>query len=210
MKKIISSLLLSLLIFSLTCTSAYASKPNKPDVIYAPATESTINGTPESQVISPMWVSSPIFDSYNDSTPSHVDFFKLIASSYVDNRSNSTPYQNTLTITNSASQGSEWSGSVSFSGSVRTGMLGEIGTQVSGGVTEFKETNEAVGASGTMTIPAYKQGRNEAYYGGISSNGTLYYHVYDDNNGRNIYYSTPVNCKVHKEYLDVNFKPVIW
>lgn len=57
------------------------------------------------------------------------------------------------------------------------------------------EVNEAVGVSGQMTVPAYKQGRNEAYYGGMSSKGTLYYHVYDDNNGQNIYYSTAVSCE---------------
>jgi hypothetical protein len=210
MKKRFSMILSLLVIFSLACTCAYAAGKTNPDVTYAPATETTINGIPESNLIQPNWVSSPIFDSYSASSPGHIDFFKLIASSYVDNRSSSTPYVNKLTITQSTSQGSEWSGSVSFTGEIKAGMLGKIGTQVSGGVKESRETNEAVGASGQMTVPAYKQGRNEAYYGGMSSSGTLNYHIYDDYDGQNHYYSVPVNCKVHKKYLDVNFKPVIW
>lgn len=210
MKKNFSLVFSFLLIFALLCSSAYASQKVKPVVTYAPATESTINGIPESQLIAPNWVSPPMFDSYSASSPSHVDFFKLIASSYVDNRSNPSPYVNTLTINQSAKQGSEWSGSVSLNGEIKAGMIGKISTQVSGGVKEYREVNEAVGVSGQMTVPAYKQGRNEAYYGGMSSSGTLYWHIYDDYDGQNHYYSTPVNCKVHKNYLDVNFKPVIW
>lgn len=198
------------LVFSLISTCAFAAQKNKPVVTYAPSTESIINGIPESQLVQPQWVSSPIYDDYNPSSPTHVNFFKLIVSTYVDNRTNPNPYVLENSITQSSKQGSEWNGSVSFSGSIKSGMLGEISTQVSGGVKEYRETNEAVGCKGIMTVPAYKQGRNEAYYGGMSSAGTLTYHIYDDYDGQNHYYSIPVNCKVHKEYLDVGFKPVVW
>ncbi len=210
-KKLSLALATVLLFTGLITSTALAEKKPKTIIEYAPAEESLINGVPESELISPMWVSEPEFLGYSAGSPSTITFFKLIASSYVDNRSNPNPFHLVLNITQSTAKGSEWSGSVKFNASIKTGILGEVGLQVSGGVKETREVNEAVGISGSTDIPPYKQGQIEAYYPGISSSGNLTYRIYDSCSDTGyIDYTKPITAKVHKEALEVNFKPIVW
>lgn len=207
MKKV----LLMILIVTLSIVPIFAEvKQNKGTgiITVAPATQTTVNGKVSDDTITNRAITlGPFFKSYSG-TNSTIAFFKLIGSSYNDNRNSTTPFVINYLISSSASQGSEFSGSITLSGEMKASVVAKIGASVQGGCTLTKSTNSAVGISGTMTVPAKKQGRLEAYYAGISSGGTLYY--YTDTDGVITNKSTPLTAKVHLVPNTVNFKSVVY
>jgi len=161
----------------------------------APATESTINGIPESQIIKPMDVFVQNFVSYNQNSYVTIDRFKSIVTFDHDNTRNSQPYTMTVTVSNSTSQASEWGGSITFTAGIKMGILGSVNTAV--GIThkDTRTTNEAVGASGSTVVPAYKTGHIKFWYKGRSTGGTLTYSQYFTQDPTNIVYGTvPVSA----------------
>ncbi|NQX57514.1 hypothetical protein [Paenibacillus qinlingensis] len=207
-KKIATSLLAVAIILPLGQeVFAAEATPNQPGLVESvtPATPSLINGVPQSR-FTPFAQYGPYFDSYNPTAaPTRIEQFQEIVRYTHDNSLNNQAFQMSASIQQSTSKGSEWYGEVAFSGEIKAGILGKIGTQVSGGVKETRSTNEAVGVSGgPLNVPAYQRGEIVFYYAGRTSGGTLNYKMYDDTIGGYLYYSKPVSVKVHPTILDVH------
>lgn len=206
--------ILLFLVVSITCCLpmpifAESSRTNIPVPIesVSPATQTTVNGIPDMDINPRAITLGPFFKSYSGQN-STINYFKKIGSTYVDNRNNSTPFILTYNVSRSEEQGSEFSCSLTLSGEMKLSVVANVGASVTGGCTLTKKTNEAVGVSGTMTVPVGKQGRLEAWYGGISTNGTIYYYYDVDGVIKNG--SKPLSAKIHNQQLVVNFKPVTY
>lgn len=66
-------------------------------------------------------------------------------------------------------------------------------------------TNEAVGVSAWMTVSPFRTGHIEAYWGGESANGTLFWDMYYGGTYQSTQ-SAPVGAFVHTSYFDVSFR----
>jgi len=175
--------------------------------VVSPPTESTINGIPESQIIRPMDVLvGPVFDSYTPNTVYGINKFKLIAHYTHDNSRNTTSFPMTVTITHSTQQGSEWTGSVTFTGEIKLGILAKVGATVGGSYKEYRSTNEAVGIQGgPLIIEPGKVGHIKMYYKGYATGGTLRTYLYfTQNPDIKGYTDTIINAKFYpSDYVDV-------
>ncbi|QTH42046.1 hypothetical protein J4772_31820 [Cohnella sp. LGH] len=207
--KIIIKLGVIALILSLPLSAQASPKYNFNEIVY-PSTETTINGVPESEIIRPMDVlAGPYFDSYtpDPSSQVRVPMFRQIASFSHDNTRNSQPFPMSVTITNSTSQGSEWTGSVSFTGEIKAGIFAKISATVGGSYKETRTTNEAVGmTAGPLSVPAYKTGYINVWYAAQKSGGTLRTYTYNTQNPSVRYYTNhQVITKVFKaDYVDLH------
>lgn len=205
MKKTISIIMILMI---MTTTVAFAAKDKgeefirKPEV--APATESTINGIPESDIVKTLDISGPYFDSYNPTSYQIVNKFKYIGKVVGDNRLGQEPLLIEFSVSRSTSQGSEWTGSASFTAEVKSGIIAKMSATGGYQHKEYRETNEAVGASGKCTVPKQQRVDLEALYLGRASGGTLRTKYFDDNYGWS-YMNTPINVKVHPKTLEVEF-----
>lgn len=187
----------------------------KPIVTYAPEQPSLVNGVVEDPKggyvpFDPPIYTDPVFVSYSPTTQTDVTYFKLIGSTYVDNRTNPNPFILKFKVERSERVGSEWSGSVKFTEEIKLGIMGKMSVEAGISVKEYREINEAVGVEGQMTVSPRKQGRLEAYYGGRSSRGSLVYDQYDSYTGKTTRYTVGVDVQVHPTQLVVNFKPNEW
>lgn len=181
------------------------------NVEYAPPQETLINGIPESELkhsgdISPLgyWEWENRNHRYDPNHVTKVQYFKLIAEVSAFNPSYATPAPLALTVQQSSMVGSEFSGNVSFTVEVKNAILGGIQAEAGVGVKEYREVNEAVGATYTIYISPRRKGFIQAYWGGQSSSGTLFWDVYHYGE----YYSTSstgVGATVHSTYFHVNF-----
>lgn len=130
--------------------------------------------------------------------------FKLIATTTYTNYG-TAPYKLTLNITQSAAVGSEFSGSVEFTVEAKSAILGGVSARAGVGVKETRSTNEAVGASAEFYVSPGRKGFLEAYWGGESANGTLFWDTYYGGTYQSTQ-SAPVGAFVHTSVFDVNFK----
>lgn len=151
----------------------------RPEVIYAPPEGTIINGVEEGSVnlqdeISPMVIDydHPVFINYISDYSQEIDYYKLIAKTSYKNQS-PTPELMELEITRSSSSSSTFNGDVTFTGSIQTGILNKVKTEIGFGLSLTKGTNAAVGYRFENTVPAGKTGYIEAYWGGVESGGTL-------------------------------------
>ncbi|MCY9664963.1 hypothetical protein M5X11_08340 [Paenibacillus alginolyticus] len=178
------------------------------NVVTSPATETTVNGIPESQLMTTQDVTiGPYFDSYTPNSNSTVLKFKKIASYSHDNSRNSTEFPMEVSITYSTSQGSEWSGSISFTGEIKAGIFAKLGATIGGGYKDARSTNEAVGIKGgPLKVPAYKWGYIDMWYKGQATGGLL--RTYTQNTADlsvKYYKDTLINATVFKsDYVDVH------
>lgn len=209
--KVISGLLVGLLISGISAPPSFAKQPSEPTVNYAPPQGTIVNGVEEkSGNVNAQLVdyNNPVFVSYSSNNNSTIQYFKYIAGTSWDNTRSSSSFPLTLTIQRSNSSGSEFSGSVTFNGSVKAGIIGQLNVEVQGGAKETRATNEAVGWTfGPLVIPPYKTGGIDSYWEGTYSYGTLgvkYPDTYSPTGYTPTQYSQ-VNVSVHKnEYQKIN------
>ncbi|SHO48207.1 hypothetical protein [Anaerocolumna xylanovorans] len=173
--KVVALMMAGIMLFTLNGITAFAKENESQTRSWvAPVTETTQNGIPESQIITPYDVIiGPYFSSYNYNVTSKVDKFKTIATFSHNNKYGSGPAVMNGVVTNSTSQGSEWSGNVSFTGEIKAGILADIKTQVGVGYKDSRSTNEAVGYSLSYTVPKGKVGHIDLYYRGTKVGGTV-------------------------------------
>lgn len=183
-----------------------AAAPSKTSVTVFPATESTVNDVPESQIIRPMDVmAGPYFYSYNPNTNSINNKFKPIVQYDQDNSRNSGSVTMSVSVQKSTTQGSEWGGNVEFTGEIKAGILGAVSTKIGGSYKQTRSTNEAVGASASMTVSPGKIGHIKFWYKGRTTGGSLRTYTYNTANPSVRYYlDTPINATFYSaDYLDV-------
>ncbi len=202
-RKFFMMILVFTLGFSIT-VSAFPNKSKSINMSVYPPTESTINGIPESQLISPKVVFPWIFDYYDPDNNSVNQKFKEIVQFNHDNTGNSTIYNMTVTVSSSESQGSEWSGNVEFTASVKAGIFAGVEAQTGTGYKEYRSTNEAVGVSGSMDVLPGKYGHIRFWYEGETTDGTLVYYRYNDYTEEKEYMYKDVDATFYSsDYLDV-------
>lgn len=163
-----TSLCITLVVASLFL-SIYASAASAPihktTVWVAPETETLINGIPESQT--PMVtdvIMGPYFYRYDYNQKTTVDKYRHIAHFSHDNRLNKLSEQMEAQITNSASQGAEWSGNVEFTAEIKKKIIESLKGTLGISYKETRTTNEAVGYKVVHTVPAGKVGHINLYY----------------------------------------------
>jgi len=207
MKKRLIILLTVASLTILSSQSAFAKKDKEVNeevvAVVAPATPTLVNGVPEQETFSTM-SSGQMFHSYSPNTPTRVEKFREIVKFTHDNSLSSTSYNMSVSITQSQSQGSEFYGEITFSAEVKAGIFQAVGGQITGGVKETRSYNEAVGVSGSLTVPAYKKGEIIFYYAAVGTNGTLTMKTYHSSLGSYTYQNYAINAKIHKNYLDVH------
>lgn len=209
MKRIFRTLVALSLVVLLTGGSVLSAASAKPKLYVAPPTESTINGIPESQVCEPMGIMGPpIFVDYAQSSGYYTPWFRLIARTSFDNRNGTSAVPLTLNITHSTQQGSEWYISLSITAEFKTSFRAKLGATVGGGYKETRSTNEAVGCSTTIQVPAGTHRGVEAFWGGQNTNGTVYYKRVDTGSltGYTPVFAVPMGAFVHTQHVDVNFR----
>lgn len=206
LRKLVSVALALSLMAPVGLSSVSAAEVNKGLVErVAPASPSYINGIPENELIQPLSSSGPFFHEYkSNSTPSRVEKFREIVYYTHDNSRSSTPFNMTARVEQTRSVGSEWYGNVSFSKEVKAGILAAVSVEVSGGVKETRSENEALGVSGSMTVPAYKHGKLTFYYAARSTQGTVKLKTWYDSLGSYVYTDVPISAKIHPTILDVH------
>lgn len=124
-------LLLSSLMFFLVNPTVKAEEQEE-IITYEPPQETLINGIKESQVPNPRIIGydKPIFVNYKPNAGAKTVYkFKKIASVVWNNTRGSSPHPITLSIQSSSKVGSEFNGSVKFTGEIKDGILGKIGTE---------------------------------------------------------------------------------
>ncbi|WP_433751060.1 hypothetical protein [Paenibacillus amylolyticus] len=175
---------------------------------YYPGDETTINGIPESEIITTQDVIVTKFVSYKPNYKTRVPEFKKIVSFSHDNTRSTTPADQVVSITKSSSVGSEFSGSISFSGEIKAGIFGGLKNEYSIGYKETRATNEAVGASTKATVPAKKWGYIDMFYAGTQNGGGLTYYTYSTANpDKKAYNTITINAKVYPtDNLDIHSK----
>ncbi|MCP1137292.1 hypothetical protein NKT34_28985 [Paenibacillus polysaccharolyticus] len=181
---------------------------NNSTATYYPGEETTINGVPESDIITTQDVIVTKFVSYVPNYRLRVPEFKKIATFSHDNTRSTTESKQSVTLTKSGSFGSEFSGSISFSGEIKAGIFGGLKNEYSVGYKETRVTNEAVGATSSATVPPKKWGYIEMYYAGTQNGGGLRYYTYNTSNPNNKVYNTvSINAKVYpSDELDIHSK----
>jgi len=202
-KRIISLLLTFTLVFG---TISMASPKPKDDVsmtVY-PATKTTINGIPESQLVTPYVVYPWIFSHYDPNVNSVTNKFKKIVQYDHDNTASSAPYVMNVTITSSTAQGSEWTGDISFTAAVKTGIMSGLEIETGYSYKDSRSTNEAVGVGGTYTVNPGKTGHIAFWYKGSTTSGSAVFYRYNDYTGTNDYDYKPISAKFYKKnYMDI-------
>ena len=108
---------------------------------------------------------------YNQKTT--VDKYRHIAHFSHDNRLNKLSEQMEAQITNSASQGAEWSGNVEFTAEIKKKIIESLKGTLGISYKETRTTNEAVGYKVVHTVPAGKVGHINLYYKGYKIGGRL-------------------------------------
>lgn len=173
LSKRMTSLCITLVVASLFL-SIYASAASAPihktTVWVAPETETLINGIPESQT--PMVtdvIMGPYFYRYDYNQKTTVDKYRHIAHFSHDNRLNKLSEQMEAQITNSASQGAEWSGNVEFTAEIKKKIIESLKGTLGISYKETRTTNEAVGYKVVHTVPAGKVGHINLYYKGYKN-----------------------------------------
>lgn len=168
LSKRMTSFCITLVVASLFL-SIYASAASAPihktTVWVAPETETLINGIPESQT--PMVtdvIMGPYFYRYDYNQKTTVDKYRHIAHFSHDNRLNKLSEQMEAQITNSASQGAEWSGNVEFTAEIKKKIIESLKGTLGISYKETRTTNEAVGYKVVHTVPAGKVGHINLYY----------------------------------------------
>lgn len=89
------------------------------------------------------------------------------------NRLNKLSEQMEAQITNSASQGAEWSGNVEFTAEIKKKIIESLKGTLGISYKETRTTNEAVGYKVVHTVPAGKVGHINLYYKGYKIGGRL-------------------------------------
>lgn len=175
MKKITSLLLL--VVLCVTCAfPALAVSPvsGKTEVWTAPATETMINGQPESSIPATVDVLiGPYFSNYINRKTEQIDEYKLIAKFKHDNRNGSASAAMKAQITVSEAQGGEWGGNVNFTDEIKTGIISSLKASVGVSYKASRSRNEAVGYSVDYTVPRGKIGHVDLYYRGTKVTGQL-------------------------------------
>jgi len=176
-RKLLSTLMLFVLFFSY-CSLPVSAKEKvntQPTTSWiAPATETTQNGIPESEIMTTNDVIiGPYFSSYNSNYKTTVDEFKTIATFKHNNKYGTSVVPMTGTVTSSTSQGSEWSGNVSFTAEIKMGILGSVKTQAGVGYKDTRTTNEAVGYSVNYDVKPGVFGHIDFFYRGIKLGGAV-------------------------------------
>lgn len=213
-RRILFSSILSLALLLPATAGAQAIELNDSDsqngstATYYPGEETTINGIPESEIITTQDVIVTKFVSYIPNYKTRVPEFKKIVSFSHDNTRSTTSAKQSVSITKSQSFGSEFSGSISFSGEIKAGIFGGLKNEYSIGYKETRATNEAVGASTSATVPAGKWGYIDMFYAGTQNGGALKYYTYSTSNPNNKVYNTvSINAKVYpSDDLDIHSK----
>ncbi|OAB32715.1 hypothetical protein PMSD_17245 [Paenibacillus macquariensis subsp. defensor] len=182
------------------------------NAVYSPATESLINGVPESQVIEQPSTRDvlvgPIFYSYTPNYKTRVAEFKEIALYSHDNTKNPNKYNMSVSVQKSSAQGSEFGGSISFTYEIKAGIFGGLESTLGGSYKETRSTNEAVGVVGGGDINPYKMGYVKFWYAGVQNGGLLKTYTYNTSDINKRYYKdTTINAKVYdSNILDVHSK----
>ncbi|ATF13599.1 hypothetical protein A616_16920 [Brevibacillus brevis X23] len=206
MNKRVGALLVSLLLVVPSVANASSTS-----VIIAPATPDVHKGNPEKS--KPQGINTPndvivgpIFDGYDHNKFIEVDKFRQIAVFSHDNRRNVKPYTMKVSVSKSESQGSEWSGNIQFTGSIKAGILADIEASVGAEYKDSRTRNEAVGAEGSFEVSPKKKGFIGFWYRGQTSKGVLKtYTYYTANPTKRTYKETPINATVYEsDYVNVH------
>ncbi len=207
-RSLIALSMASLLVLPISASANAISVTNE---VISPATETIINGVPESLVEHPIQAQDvsvgPIFDSYDPSYTTIINKHRLIVDYSHDNSRNAGEFKMEVSISSSESQGSEFSGSITFTGEVKAGIFGGISVSNGYSVKETRTKNEAVGVKGgPLTVPPYKWGYISMYYKAVQSGGGVVTYTYNTADPTKKYYkTTPVNVKVYKrDSLDIH------
>lgn len=178
----------------------------RPDAIYALGAEAFVGGVSGSrQVKSAVGTGDPVIIGYSPKTVSIMPHWKEIARSSFDNSLGSGPATVSLSITHSSEQSSEFDGDVEFTGDVKAFVLAQIGAKAGFGMKETRLTDEAVGISGSVQVPAHATGSIVAYYEGVSADGTATMRQYASPREGYCDYTVPVGAVVFPQALRVNF-----
>lgn len=209
-RKVISLLMIVVMLLSLNSTPALAKEANvkkEKDVTswYAPSTETTINGVPESQIVTIQDVIiGPYFESYDSNYVTEVDKFKVIGKFKRSNVYGTQVEPMTATVTSSTEQGSEWSGNVTFTGDIKVKVIAEIGLEIGGSYKSTRSTNEAVGYSTTHYIQPGKYGHIDLYYRGTKVGGALTTWTAWTGDMKKVYFTDYIYSTIYpSDYLDV-------
>jgi|GEM_PF-5185841 len=171
---------------------------------YAPPRESTVNGVPESEMVQPLVDVTRTNYRYDPSASSYVTFWQYIGgtSAY-----NGGPNVGRLEfeVKQSARTGSEWNVSGTISAELKLSVILKLGATVGGGYKEYREEDEAYGASWGIDVSPGKTGWIKAYWGGMNTSGLVYYDVYYDGDFQYTLNQAVNDTKVHMTSFEVNF-----
>lgn len=206
-KNLLSVLALTTVIFG----TSFAGTVNaeQPEVKYAPPQETLINGVEESKLIAPLAIGydNPIFVDFKPSTGARtINAFKPIASVSHNNTRASDKFPISMNVTSSSSVGSEFSGSLTFTGELEIKLIAKAGAELSGSYKKTRTTNEAVGYNwGPYYIPAGKWGGIRTFWRGVSIDGTASVKYVDtgSSTGYTSVRSVPISMKVHETKQDI-------
>lgn len=192
-------IVLCLLLFFLGSSNVFAA-----NATYTPAEPTLINGQPEGSTKSKQDVIALMFVSYKPKSKKHIDKFKKIVSIKYKNKTKQTQ-KYTAKVTQSSSKGASWSGSLSFTGEIKAGILGGVKTQLGTSVKTSRSKNEAKGFSTTVRVSPKHVGTCNIYYRGWKSFGKLKcYSFYTATPNKRIYITRNVNVTVFaSKYLDI-------
>lgn len=143
-------------------------------MVVSPATETIINGQPESQI--PMLtdvIMGPYFYQYQYNQKTTVNKFRQIATFTHDNRLNDSAATMEAQVTRSEAQGSEWNTSCQLTADIKNKIIAALKAQVGISYKSSRSTNEAVGYKVTHTVPAGKVGHISLYYRGYKIGGKV-------------------------------------
>ena len=151
----------------------------------------------------------PVMIQYSPTSVLIVPHWKEIARSSFDNSLGSGPATVSLSITHSSEHSSEFDGDIEFTGDVKAFVLAQIGAKAGFGMKDKRLTDEAVGVSGSVQVPAHATGSIVAYYEGVSADGTATMRRYAAPL-REGYHDdiVPVGAVVFPQALRVNFVAV--
>ena len=91
-----------------------------------------------------------------------------------------------------------------FNAEIKAGILAKVGTSAGYTHKETRNTNEAVGVTGSMIVDPYKTGYINFYYKGRTSGGTLRYYTYYTGDMIKHYFNVPISATCYRaSYLDI-------
>lgn len=202
--------ILTIMVMAMALSGSLTAYASETTVTVSPATETTINGIPESEYNNYQTrdVIARTFYSYKNNVTGKVDNFKLCASFRHDNTLSPNAATMRGQVTRSEAQGSEWEFSGHIGGEFKVPILAKAEAQAGASYKMQRSKNEAVGYEVEMTVPAYKVGYLDLYYSGRKIGGVATYKQFNTANPSNyIFVKEDVNATVYNaDSLEVSSK----